>query len=379
MRSFCKFCGLIILGSIFSGCQTTEPELIESISFEQDREIVIKSTVKIPVVEIFISAPLIKEPDIYSIDASDIQIPDEEVPLFFPDELEEDKAVKRVPIVTNVENVEREDDPQIIVKDIAVASVDIEDVSQEVVSTEEKTADTETFSESIQTENNKEIIIMLDKEGWIYDGLYPSYIVKMKSREFTGDKTVFIFTISEDGEYILKFYLQDLNSGLEESADYNILVSNPLNHNDEPVVIYPEEADPEVVVDSFEPSDLTLAVEEENIPDIISSFNQIISDTEPLDSLVVLDAFNLLEQQGGYSQYLVDLAERNYQFYPYNNMSAEMLYRAAVAIEQPGPLQNIEKALALFKLVRDNFPISIFCDKSEERIRYLERHFMKIY
>jgi hypothetical protein len=360
---------------MFISCTTVSPILFESVSIEKEEQIALQTDVAVPEIEFFISAPLVKENENKQIELPDFPEPIEDIPQIIvvtpeiADPIKPNEIIVEKPVIANT--ITEQEIPLEIPEKIVIPHRKPEITTEKITIKPSKT---------FEAVNGEDILIKLEKEGWIYDGSNLPSLVKLKNRQFLNQQTLFLFSFIENGEYQLKFYLQDLSSGEEERLLYTVSVKNDSDIFDQPIVIDPEmSAFFDSPSDSQESNDLSKAIEEENIPDIISSFDQIFMQDVPGDSELALAAFNLLERQGGYNPFLINLALNNYNSYPYDNLSAEMLYRAAQAIEQPGPQQDIEKALSLFKLVRDNFPISLYCDKSEERIRYLERHFMKIY
>jgi hypothetical protein len=370
-----KIISITLIFIMFISCTTVSPILFESVSIEKEEQIALQTDVAVPEIEFFISAPLVKENENKQIELPDFPEPIEDIPQIIvvtpeiADPIKPNEIIVEKPVIANT--ITEQEIPLEIPEKIVIPHRKPEITTEKITIKPSKT---------FEAVNGEDILIKLEKEGWIYDGSNLPSLVKLKNRQFLNQQTLFLFSFIENGEYQLKFYLQDLSSGEEERLLYTVSVKNDSDIFDQPIVIDPEmSAFFDSPSDSQESNDLSKAIKEENIPDIISSFDQIFMQDVPGDSELALAAFNLLERQGGYNPFLINLALNNYNSYPYDNLSAEMLYRAAQAIEQPGPQQDIEKALSLFKLVRDNFPISLYCDKSEERIRYLERHFMKIY
>lgn len=391
-RSCVLFLSLVSLTSCLT---TAKGEMHEFSAMKEEEALAIEAAVEIPEVELFISAPFSKVSAPELIDADDIYIPAEDIPEIIiavamkpepSQEIETPVGVIEIPVGITIDDAVEE----ILEKDISLTVPMIEDSASGVtdspaegISPVEEIPLAPPLSEVIVSRGKRstagsEFIIELEKEGWIYSSS-DSQSVEMKNREFTGDTTRFLFAINDAGSFLLSFYLQDPSSGISEEAEYSISVENPNETDHRAIVIEPELENEAGISDSEFHEDILIAVEEENIPELVASFELLVSRDDPVESTVLSKAFNLLERQGGYDHFLVDLAENAYQLYPYDNQSAELLYKAALAIEKPGPGQNIAKAMSLFKLVREHFPISIYCDKSEERIRYLERHFMKIY
>jgi len=404
---------IIVLLLILSGCiSTAGREMYEYSDMGKDDVTPLESGVELPRIELFVSAPFaeIKIADV--LEDEEIRIPEEVVllheqieenqpstgeevagePVVSQDaeSFETDKnitAIVHQPEYSAVTREEKDESEGIQEKDEpeGIQEIDEPEGIQEIDEPEEIREKVEpdsvpektTILKTIETDIGEDLIIELDREGWIFNS-GPSSVV-LKKREFIDDGTRFLFTINDGGEFLLTFHLQNLTTGDSEEAEYAITAEFSEKNGNSPIVIEPALDDEADIVDSEIQEDILAAVEEENIPELVASFSHLISEDEPLDSRTLSEAFDLLERQGGYDQYLVGLAEKVFRLYPYDNLSAELLYKAALTVEKPGPEQNIEKALKLFKLVRDYFPISIYCDKSEERIRYLERHFMKIY
>ncbi len=378
-----SFALLIILTSLTSCLTTSKGEMFEFNAMVEEEDVALEALVAIPEVELFISAPFSEVSDEELLDPDDVLIPEEEIPMIKIAEQEEeeiptmpDAPVKQYTGVIPSENIQED------VVDYARETIDSTFQEEESIEEEKKIYSPPANVPILLKEQSgiagSEFIIDIDKEGWIYSGS-DSRVIELKNREFTGDTTKFVFSISDAGSYILSFYLQNPSSGKSEEAEYNINIEAIDDIYDQAIVIEPELENQIGVENSESQEEILAAVEEENIPELVASFELLISEDDPVENTVLSDAFDLLERQGGYDRYLVDLAENAYSLYPYDNQSAELLYKAALTVEKPGPDQNIEKALSLFKLVREHFPISIYCDKSEERIRYLERHFMKIY
>ena len=373
---------LICLILLLYGCATApQLEMYESLYLDTEEAMDIDSSIQIPNVELFISAPFEQDFDGEGINNKHLAVPVEAVPDLIIEEeistteiaeekesLRVSKPVSEIIVEVNntpvVESLQFSKEPDKIIE---------ENIEPEIVVNESENM----IIEELTINSGEDILIKLDREGWIFDKSNSPSSVKLKKREFKNNQTWFLFSINDSGVYQLEFNLQNLSNGKEDKAQYHININNPSESSPAAIVINP--LDENESVDNRDVSDISMSIEEENIPELISSFDDLFDEKMPLDSSQLSDAFGLLEKQGGYDQYLVEIAEYVFKIYPYDNLSAELLYKAAQSIEKPGPLQNIEKALSLFKLVRDYFPISIYCDKSEERIRYLERHFMKIY
>jgi len=233
---------------------------------------------------------------------------------------------------------------------------------------------------SMEFNPGEDIRISLDREGWIFDRDESSDGIVLKERQFNNGKTHFLFGTERGGSLILLFVLQNSETGEDEKIAYNLETPEEAPVDELPVIIeanYGEYSGTES--QGQLDSDLSVAISEGNVPGVIASIDQLTDPAGDPGTDLMLEAFELLDKQGGYDQLLVKMAENAFNLYPYDNSSAEMLFRAAQSLENPGAGQDIEKAIILFKLVRDYFPLSVYSDRSEERISYLERHFMKIY
>lgn len=388
IRILSLFCLVLFIAS---ACKTVEPELVESFVMTPEKSEKINSSVEIPKVELFVSAPFIEPQISEPVINPDIQIPQEDV----PEVLQQVVSKEPVEVITAEESEIKYKEPiEEPLKDILIEKSE-SDITVEKEKAEKLAAGTtineiiippvvieeksDVSPERITAYPDEDLLIDLESEGWIYSGESSVEGIELRNRQFADGHTLFLFSFSRDGEFELTFNLQNLNSGEEEDISYVITIEEDEDEKLSPIIIEAFEGE-YIKEDQSEVSmEISTALEDENIPEIIASLDQFFSNGDSVDYQLSSDLFNLLEDQGGYNQYLVDLAENVFRYYPYDNLSAEMLYKAAQVLEQPGPKQNIEKALQMFKLVRDQFPISIYCDKSEERIRYLERHFRKIY
>ncbi|MBI9099218.1 MAG: hypothetical protein JEY91_12105 [Spirochaetaceae bacterium] len=364
---------------ILSSCATAgNPELYAYNSIDEEEKIDIESSVEIPEVEFFISAPYDSD-EVHDLPVSSpVELPDETAGDLFLDD--QTKNVSQEPLIIQKEPsvpVIQDSGPDAVMPIGASSSnqnrepapVEIEPLRIQSVPYTYK-------SKAIPF--GEDLVLDIEREGWIFDTSSSPSII-LKRREFHNGETRFIFSVGAIEEVELIFSLQNPSSGEDEKLSYTISIESSERPFESPIVINPVIENHNSGNDTQFDQDIIDSIEEENIPEIIASFDQLVADEDPADSDTLFNAFTLLERQGGYDKYLIDLAENVYRLYPYDNLSAEMLFKAAQSIEKPGPQQNIEKALQLFKLVRDYFPVSIYCDKSEERIRYLERHFMKIY
>lgn len=364
---------------LFISCVTTESvQMYEAIELVPTEDQVIIDQVEIPEVSLFVSAPFDSEEigtaeELPEIDLA--ELPVEEVPaLPEPKEVPVQKPV--VPVAApETERIVASEPVRETVKPVQQQVNTV--VEEEIVQKEPIILPAEV--REVKAQPRKEIEIVLREEGWLYDPDSSDNSVDLVDRIFDDGKTVFRFIPTEEGTFTLVFVLQNLESGEQRSLNYKILTEFPVEEAVLPVVIDPSEDNQDDMASTAEEENLKQLIEEENVPGLVASMDNLLNETTDQETDVLLDAFDLLEKQGGYDDYLVRLAENSFRLYPYDNLSAEMLYRAAQAVEKPGTGQDIEKAIGLFKLVRDYFPLSLYSDKAEERVRYLERHFMKIY
>ncbi|MBN2659097.1 MAG: hypothetical protein JXR86_18725 [Spirochaetales bacterium] len=345
----------------------------------------------LPEVNLFISASYGKESVIYDALESEMILPEAEVP-----EAEMTMLVESAPAEIKPSSaITTADEPSPVrsevappqtydVKTLLVASDDHPSALPPSPATRGEAAlfpeDIRPVEKTLEFLPGDDIFISLDKEGWIFDREDSSEGINLKERQFESGTTRFVFTSERGGPLKLRFVLQNSESGEDEKIIYRLESSEEVVDPDLPVVI---NASPEnyfeMDLQGKTENGLSEAVSEENVPGVVASIDQLINPDADPGTELMLDTFALLEKQGGYDQLLVRLAENAFLLYPYDNNSAEMLFRAAQSLESPGLEQDIEKAIDLFRLVRDYFPLSPYSDRSQERISYLERHFMKIY
>jgi hypothetical protein len=379
---FFLFAAFFIL--LLSSCLTTgETQYFSSFSFDKQMEPkddVIDSPVELPQVELFVSAPYMTVSEENRLTGEDVTLPVESVPEIISVESSTTFSEPAGPTITT-------EKPEIIEVEspdslVAAATPVSEEVSvpevRDLSSTGEAEIDDIRYERSMVVNPGEDIVINLEREGWIFDREKSSPEVQLKSREFSDGGTRFTFSSDGDGAIVILFILQNSETGENEQMAYN-LEKRSEEIDRSPVVIDALNAgDDEAVQTSGDP-DIRDAVDEGNIPGIIASIGNLTDPQGDPGVGLIFDVFELLEQQGGYDSLLVELAENSLNLYPYDNSTAEMLYRAAQSLETPGEGQDIKKAVTLFRIVRDYFPLSIYSDRSEERITYLERHFMKIY
>lgn len=373
--------GLLFLGGLMSCVTTENPELFESYSFSQGSQDtdLIETSIEVPEIHLFVSAPYKEsEEEIISLVSEDLPEPSVPVP--------EVAAVSSNP-VSPAANTLPVSAPVVTVEKTQVAenrTPSVTDTTDAVTETPVPVA-ASTRLPSLQVEKEiksspgEPVSLILDGEGWIFDREKSSGDIKLVDRKFADGKTIFQFFPSGEGSYALVFQLQNLSTGSEETMNCKLDVTPAYGNSQTPVVIPSEYSETSDGQNSGSGDHLSEILSEENIPGLVASIDLLIAEDSDPERGNIFDAFNLLEKQGGYDDYLVGLAENSFRLYPYNDQSAELLYRAAEAKEKPGAGQNIDKALELFRMVMECYPLSIFSDRSDERIRYLERHFMKIY
>lgn len=388
------FISLLIIFFIIliSSCLTTgQAEYYSTYSFssgEDPIEISIDSPVELPRVELFVSAPYMGIQEEILLSDVNIKIPEEIV-----SDVSEEEPVVSVysalePAVRSPEpsvgpvlvaNVDKQEEPQkhSVTVPESLPEEEIKSQSEEAI-VKEKDFPVSESKRSLTVPTREDFNINLEKEGWIFDREKSSPNVVLKSREFSNGETRFTFSSEGDDAIIILFLLQNSSTGKDEQIVYNVKKSER-KESDIPVIIDAQNNENEDVVQQSGDPDLRNAVAQGNIPGIVASIDNLTNLLEDPGVDLIYDVFNLLQQQGGYDQSLVELAENSFNRYPYDNSTVEMLFRAAEFLEKPGEGQDIEKAVTLFKLVRDNYPLSVYSDRSEERISFLERHFMKIY
>ena len=341
---------------ILSGCTTVgNPEFYAYNSIDEEEKIDIESSVEIPEVDFFISAPYDSNEDHDLPVSSPVELPDETALDLFIDDQPENISLE--PLV-----IQKKTTAPIIP---GSGSDEVTPIEESSLNQNREPAPAEIEPLRIQsglyTYKSKaipfgeELVLDIEREGWIFETSSSSSII-LKKREFHSGETRFVFSVGAIEEVELIFSLQNPSSGEDEKISYAISIESSAKPFESPIVIDPVKENLNSESDTQFDQDILDSIEEENIPAIIASFDQLVTDENPADSDTLFNAFTLLERQGGYDKYLIDLAENVYRLYPYDNLSAEMLYKAAQSIEKPGPQQNIEKALQLFKLVRIIFP-----------------------
>ena len=375
----------VIILLLFVGCTTLEPETFESFSLDYDKPAGLNSDIQFPEVEIFISAPFIESDKRESLPATDVELPIEDLPAIV---VEDSLEIEVENPTSNI--LEKKPVVEVSTEPLGNHQPDASLPQNNIVQIPEKVnLESSEFNipeinhpvvyKEFTVEPGESLVIEIEKEGWIFLDSAQNNSVSLKNKEFTSGKTLFIFKFSDYGEYQLDFKLQNLSDGSSETIEFLVQVEKVETFELEPVVIDSLDLSDTPIENPVYIKDIAIAVNEEYIPGILASFEELFENEDLSDINLISKAYDLLLEQGGYNNQLLALAEKTFQYFPFDNRSAGMLFNSAQLLEQPGPDQDIEKALTIFKLVRDRFPISVYSDKSEERIRYLERHFMKIY
>jgi len=259
-----------------------------------------------------------------------------------------------------------------------------------------------------------ELTIELDSLGWIFrsDRSTPG-TWHFLGREIVGDSTSFHFLFNGTGKWNFVFERQNLSSGESEEVNREVAVGeagNPLSVENGPIPtalptpvpgIPPSDANAryaaalaaaaagkiDEAVKYYEQDAsrndsagarardalMEIAAEFGIVGPLLSWLPRYLEDSPNLE--VLRAALEVLTSEAGYDvqnrAILEKLAESEYDH-------PEWLYRLAVLLEKPGEERDLDRAAQLYQEVITRWPLTKWCDRSEERLLWLQRHYFRV-
>lgn len=219
------------------------------------------------------------------------------------------------------------------------------------------------------------------KEGVLYD-----------SRRFEGKGALFTIATSRAGEYGLRFMKQDLQAGTtsEETVRLTVLprVASPATGSPPIPSATPTAIATPAPTASPAPSTGTVigttgaaaALPSPAQPPsgAAGSIGQPARSPVPTapESPEALLASARTEYGAGRAQGVFSALDRYLQLYPAGEDEAYWLY--GQALELNGPLRDIRKAYSMYKTLLEGWPRSAFWNQAQDRVSYIERHYLDI-
>jgi len=277
--------------------------------------------------------------------------------------------------------------------------------------------------------------LVLNGLGWIYLGSVPGDPdeVVYQSRSYSATDTIFLFRTAKPGEYRLLFQFQDLKTGVPHNIEVSLSLvdaiagaSNPYVRGTIPgdyrkaVSLLAEKRFQEALYEyiaAFREGDEaaasaigSLAVGAGEYATGASYWKRVMKSQNPQtrargtigytdavirgalsDPIPVPDLVNggsaipadLLNSAAGFlgSRGELDKAITLYEhliaLYP-ENVTDKLLFTLARLYETESPRRDERKALAYYKKILEAYPLSEYWGEAQERIRYIERHYIHI-
>lgn len=186
-----------------------------------------------------------------------------------------------------------------------------------------------------------EIILELPGAGWSFQGIEPALNSFKMLDQFSGlQESRFLFSsISNPGEYKIRFKKQDPQSGSEKGMVFVIQITSPQISMQEGTGLAVDNTPVEKSKEELVQEVIEMKQRNEGPEKMIPL----------LESLIRMDWNN--EEYAGY------------------------LYELALQLEKNGITQDLERAFALYERIQEEFFLSSYYEKAGERILYLNRHF----
>ncbi len=235
------------------------------------------------------------------------------------------------------------------------------------------------------------IDIELAKTGWIYIGEKNGKRgIALDSRNFVNGNTVFTFKITENDDYHIVFQLQN-TSGEPESSEVFLRRGEPGNTPSVAIDTNPAPAQtqPQAGTGNSASQPNSSLAAAPNMPAASNTASSSSSASSPspapapqpqADNSVPQDAIKIAATYADSGNYIaaIDLLERTLQSYPAYPEMDKIYYLLAKYYEAETSKRSAVKSVYYYNKILDEFPLSDYRDESEQRIKYLEKHFIYI-
>jgi hypothetical protein len=256
-----------------------------------------------------------------------------------------------------------------------------------------------------------EVTVVLDGTGWILrSDLIDDQSWKFLGRETGGGRTRFTFDFPEKGDWNLVFERQIVEAGSSERAFRRVVVEESttaperVSSEERPTPRLP--GDPEdrafAAREAWDEGRYTEAValwETDAGRDDrfgVDARRSLISAAatvgdagtlsvwlptylnDEVSEDILASAWTALDSQAGYDAAALPVLKRLSEEFSESTRRPEWLYRTALALEQPGSSRDLDASRILYIEVVDGWPLSDWRYLSEERLRWLDRHYFRV-
>ncbi len=265
-----------------------------------------------------------------------------------------------------------------------------------------------------QIDGPGEIVILLEGSGWVFrSDLSTPGNWRFLSRKREGQSTRFDYYFPDKGHWNLVFTRQNLSSGEDDAAVRKVQVGPAPVDAGPPVP--PSGAETAVSGEALTSAEKRYRAAQEaseagNPRDAIALWEEDASSSGPAgrrarlavvkEALavsgpatlvkwlepcirdgagpeVLAAALELLESQAGYPEATMTVLEALSRWDGHPD-SPQWLYRLARKLEEPGENRNLDRALAIYRQIVNNWPFTRWRDLSEERILWLQQHYYRV-
>jgi hypothetical protein len=229
-----------------------------------------------------------------------------------------------------------------------------EEVKDEPKPEEESTPETVKEIREERYSSGIPIPLVLEGTDWVYLGEENSEDTGFQDRKVLTDRTLFTFSFPEARTYILLFSRQNHSTGDSEQEKIRVVI----------------EAD----------SDKGIQKEEspESIVPLEPAAEPVQETRENLETLEAQARLQEIEENPEEAEESLELLEFLVNVESDDETLAGYYYRMARVLEMNSKVQDLNKAYDTYKYIIDHFFLTDYYELSEERIRFLDRHFFKL-
>ncbi len=217
----------------------------------------------------------------------------------------------------------------------------------------------------------EEFSVELPGSGWVYLGVENGRDrVEFVRRSGDDEQTEFVFRITEEGDFRLRFQRQDMTRGEIQDHELAVTASEDTTSADTDDRAQPdaseEPSEPPALAEVPTPGETETETEDDSERDLsgIPSEELLERAREAAENDEIGDAIALYER---YLEHDNPGAERAHAHF--------MLGRL---YERASEHRNLRRSREHYRTVVDEFPVSSYYRPAEQRVRYLDRHFFEI-
>jgi hypothetical protein len=255
---------------------------------------------------------------------------------------------------------------------------------QETVPDETVRADEEPWLEiTFQTDEDGLDRIPLELEGktWVYQPPSADNGITLTDNQIRGENSIFVFSFPGYGTYPLRFLFKDTSIGLEWEG----LVRVILQPGEDTAETDRDPAGNETVphgagYDESAPLEdrIAWALNHDDVPLLTELSRLYLAVPSPDPGLLDL-LFKTVNEAGGDLALQMAILNRLLDVPGLNrDMLARVYFELAQLYERPGYLRDMKKAYEYYEFVYTEFPVTVYADRSHDRMVYLERHYLQV-